>query len=419
MHQFKSCLVKALPEMRLVQGTDAFDVVGRFSSPFELDGLFNPSLMVSPVDGEGDAFFFDGFMFHQMLEDSRGVEKINDHVATGFQYTLESTKDIEVFCVRFEIADGREQARDGVKASLPLDLLVKLADIAHDVRDFIGGRRFCLRRSDAVGAEIHAGHVPAMFGKSPCVPSRATSCIEQCSGRTEQFGLGEVVNESVSFLFAAVTIQQVVGLGVEPRLEPFRCSFPQHVLHFWLVQHHKSRAESTFFESMSSAFATKLVYQGSFSNKQADLLLAWTEACVDGWQLQVVQRKRVMRCAIEAFQNLAKHAGTGRVSLAYDPMNRVVQLACSNQVNPEMKAALTRAWDEAWAVSFEELRAVKRQSLEEGKRTAKGGAGLGLIDMRLCTLDHVQSEFIPCGKSEERFELLATIHPCQSPDHDE
>lgn len=78
MHQFKPCLVKALLEMRLVQGTDAFDVVGRFSSPFELDGLFNPSLMVPSVDGEGNAFFFDGFMFHQMLEDSRGVEKIND-----------------------------------------------------------------------------------------------------------------------------------------------------------------------------------------------------------------------------------------------------------------------------------------------------------------------------------------------------
>ena len=248
---------------------------------------------------------------------------------------------------------------------------------------------------------------------------RATACVKQDARRAEQVGLGKVLCEGVSFRLAAVAIKYMVRFGVKPRLEPFRRSFPQQVLHFWFVQRHKSRAESSFFEAMSSAFATKLVYQGSFSNKQADLLLAWTEACVDDWKLQVVQRKRVLRCAIEAVQNLSKHAGTGLISLAYNAVNQSVLLTCSNRVSVEDKVILIRAWADAWSVPFEELRAVKRQSLEEGKRTEKGGAGLGLIDMRLCTRDHLQSEFIPCGKSEERFVLLATIHPCQSPDHDE
>ena len=65
------------------------------------------------------------------------------------------------------------------------------------------------------------------------------------------------------------------------------------------------------------------------------------------------------------------------------------------------------------APPLEDLREERLSKLVDGERTAKGGAGLGFLDMRACSGGQVQAEFIPCDQGQFIFVLTVRIHPQQ------
>lgn len=153
----------------------------------------------------------------------------------------------------------------------------------------------------------------------------------------------------------------------------------------------------------------KVHYQGKLDNKQGDVLIAWSEDAIQTMELPLVQKKRAVRCAIEMIQNLVKHAGIGEFSLHHRNSPLSIVMTSSNLLDDSTKKHVSQSWQAATAIPFSDLRGAIRTSLQDGKRTTGGGAGLGLLDLRVCTEDHLRAEFIPCGNGLNEFVLHATI----------
>lgn len=153
----------------------------------------------------------------------------------------------------------------------------------------------------------------------------------------------------------------------------------------------------------------KVHYQGKLDNKQGDVLIAWSEDAIQTMELPLVQKKRAVRCAIEMIQNLVKHAGVGEFSLHHRNSPLSIVMTSSNLLDDATKEHVSQSWQAATAIPFSDLRGAIRTSLLDGKRTTGGGAGLGLLDLRVCTEDHLRAEFIPCGNGLNEFVLHATI----------
>lgn len=162
----------------------------------------------------------------------------------------------------------------------------------------------------------------------------------------------------------------------------------------------------------SSSFSKGLVlaYQGTFSEDQSGFLLAWSEAYLESQNWPIARHKRGVRCIIELLQNMSKHARSGGYEFSFDPKG-VLTLRSFNLVSEVQKIHLQKAIDQAQSPELETMRVSRMDKLVQGDRTKGGGAGLGLMDLRFCSDDHVTSEFIPCGNEQSTFVLTVQIHP--------
>ena len=153
-------------------------------------------------------------------------------------------------------------------------------------------------------------------------------------------------------------------------------------------------------------------YEGSFGDVQFDFCLSWAEEMLAKHNEPMGIRKRVVRCLVEMLQNLQKHSGKGLAVFGFDDERRWI-LQTQNIVSKDEKSHLESALKSAEAPPLEDLRAERLSKLVDGERTAKGGAGLGFLDMRACSGGQVQAEFIPCDRGQFIFVLTVRIHPQQ------
>lgn len=164
--------------------------------------------------------------------------------------------------------------------------------------------------------------------------------------------------------------------------------------------------------SLDSGFSkdASLSYRGRITERQAEMLMSWSEHVLtrEGWSLQ--PHKRAMRCIIELLQNLSKHAGFGTYECGVEP-NGTLRLMSTNVVDRAQEQHIREALKQAAAPEPSELRETRLDKLVEGERTSLGGAGLGFMDLRTCSNDQMCAEFIPCGNEQSNFVLTVRIHP--------
>ena len=119
-------------------------------------------------------------------------------------------------------------------------------------------------------------------------------------------------------------------------------------------------------------------------------------------------KKRAFRCAVEVIQNLSKHGRRGSFSFAIHGQG-IIRCSGVNAVDDSQRQTLRVALEEVNRLPLEELRGQRLQKLAHGSRTDKGGAGLGLLDLRACSEDRVYTEFIPCSNELQWFVLTVEV----------
>ncbi|MGB1481187.1 MAG: DUF6272 family protein [Flavobacteriales bacterium] len=171
-----------------------------------------------------------------------------------------------------------------------------------------------------------------------------------------------------------------------------------------------SRSLSSSVSTPAFAGDASLAYRGEFTERQVELLLGWSERLLSERNWSLTQHKRGMRCTIELLQNLVRHSGKGGFELRFGE-NGAMKLTSFNVVSQDQKEHIQHALEQAKAPKLAELRDSRLEKLVHGQRTNAGGAGLGFMDLRACSEDHIHGEFIPFKDKHATFVLTVTIHP--------
>ena len=153
-----------------------------------------------------------------------------------------------------------------------------------------------------------------------------------------------------------------------------------------------------------------LAYRGVLAERQAEILMSWTEHLLQGKEWSLTPHKRAMRCVIELLQNVSKHAGQGGYECGFEKDGRF-RIKSYNLVEDGKKQEIEAALVEANSPDIQALKEHRLEKLVDGDRTKGGGAGLGFMDLRVCSDDQVRAEFIPCDIEQFSFVLTVWIHP--------
>ncbi len=149
---------------------------------------------------------------------------------------------------------------------------------------------------------------------------------------------------------------------------------------------------------------------GNLSERQGDVILAWGESILGTLAWAKADHKRGMRCLIEWVQNLSKHAGYATLSIGINDQRSLV-LHSTNEVDSHLLSELELALEKALSLPMEEMKAARLDRLANGRRTATGGAGLGLMDLRILSEDNLRAECLPCAGGRSAFVLTVIVHP--------
>ena len=149
-------------------------------------------------------------------------------------------------------------------------------------------------------------------------------------------------------------------------------------------------------------------FEGTFEGQVMDTVLRWVELALEDAEVSKPTKKRAFRCAVEVIQNLSKHGRRGSFSFAIHGQG-IIRFSGVNAVDDSQRQTLRVALEEVNRLPLEELREQRLQKLAHGSRTDKGGAGLGLLDLRACSEDRVYTEFIPCSNELQWFVLTVEV----------
>ena len=153
-----------------------------------------------------------------------------------------------------------------------------------------------------------------------------------------------------------------------------------------------------------------LWWRGPLRARQNEVLLSWLEEDFRQRDWAKGPSKKAMRCAIELLQNLTKHATDVDLKVGYDADGQC-HLHSENNVAPVQWDGLQHALAPVVKLDMASLKARRMVQFEHGARTASGGAGLGLMDLRLCSRDNLDAECIPFESGGGKLVLHVVLNP--------
>lgn len=130
-------------------------------------------------------------------------------------------------------------------------------------------------------------------------------------------------------------------------------------------------------------------YQGIINNQDINDVINETEKKLSSGVEKLKTRKKIFNIVVEAIQNIYHHniendKSSEEIKFVYIYLTRSndgYKIITGNHIASQYIPDLTKRLEETNALSKEEVREYYRNQLDTGTISAKGGAGLGLIDM--------------------------------------
>ena len=146
-----------------------------------------------------------------------------------------------------------------------------------------------------------------------------------------------------------------------------------------------------------------LTYQGPLSFSTIDWLLSEFKLAAEDHDLSFKTYKKMISVMIEALENITKYSDpllcNGDKSSGFCPSftiscsDSVIEMEATNPVkNGEVKPLRTRI-DNVNSQDTDELKELYKSTITNGEFTAKGGAGLGFIEMAKTTGSKLEYAF--------------------------
>ncbi len=155
-----------------------------------------------------------------------------------------------------------------------------------------------------------------------------------------------------------------------------------------------------------------LVYEGEFNHQITKMFTSMAERDMDKTNEEKTVKRRVFHVMVECLQNMTKHSDTvgedsriGSGMFIVGKKDEAYYIITANRVINDKIHELKESIDGLNKMSKEELTALYKKQIKEGKLSEKGGAGLGLIDIARKTGQKLDYQFIPLD-NEYYFFLL-------------
>ncbi len=172
-----------------------------------------------------------------------------------------------------------------------------------------------------------------------------------------------------------------------------------------------------FYKTMKAHEIT-LVYEGEITHQITKAFTSLTESNMSKeMESNNVQRK-VFHVMVECLQNISKHADTfgqndyvysGRGIFLVSKADSEYSVTTGNVIDNYKIDELTTLLEQINSLDKEGLKEMYKTQMKEGRLSAKGGAGLGFIDIARKTGKKLLYHFLPVSETTSFFLLTSTI----------
>lgn len=166
-----------------------------------------------------------------------------------------------------------------------------------------------------------------------------------------------------------------------------------------------------------------IVYLGDFSHEITRMFTSMTETKMDKKSEKRKVKMRVYHAMVETLQNINKHSdeiweddNIGGGLFMIGNKDDTYYVITSNKIHVSKIDGLRSAIDEVNNATPEELKAMHKKQMREGRISNKGGAGLGLIDIRKRTGSMLEYHFIPNDEETQIFIFKVEINAEKIPE---
>lgn len=160
-----------------------------------------------------------------------------------------------------------------------------------------------------------------------------------------------------------------------------------------------------------------IVYIGKFTQRITSMFSAMLEEELGKNSEQKKTRKRIYHAMVETMQNIQRHAEEYSDDVFSNGLfmigkkENIYYIITTNKISITSKEKVVKAIDKVNSSTKEELNAMYKKQLKDGKIGEHGGAGLGLIDIARKTESKIEYLFLPINFSEEYFVFKAEVDP--------
>lgn len=175
------------------------------------------------------------------------------------------------------------------------------------------------------------------------------------------------------------------------------------------------KSVSTIYDEMiENGFS--LVYLGEFSHQITKMFTSMAESDMEKQSEEKSVQRRVYHVMVETLQNMNKHSdeikerNIGSGLFIIGKKDETYYIITSNVVAKSRKDALENSLITVNNASKEELKEMYKKQIKEGKLSAKGGAGLGLIDIARKTGETLNYQFLQLDDDNYFFILKVGIN---------
>lgn len=164
-------------------------------------------------------------------------------------------------------------------------------------------------------------------------------------------------------------------------------------------------------EMASNGFS--LVYEGEFSHEVMKMFTSMAEKDMDKSNEERAVKRKVFHVMVECLQNMTKHSDEydekdriGNGLFIVGKKDGVWNVITANKILADRIDDLRASIDYINSLDKDDLNALYKKQIREGKLSDKGGAGLGLIDIARKTGRKLDYQFLPLDDKENFFFLL-------------
>lgn len=172
-----------------------------------------------------------------------------------------------------------------------------------------------------------------------------------------------------------------------------------------------------FYKSMKAHEIT-LVYEGEITHQITKAFTSLTESNMAKEDEPGTVQRKVFHVMVECLQNISKHADdftssdflfSGRGIFLVSKGDDEYSVTTGNAVENDRIEELTKMLENINMMDKDELKALYKKQMKEGRLSDKGGAGLGFIDIKRKTGRDLEYHFLPISDDTSFFLLTSTI----------